>query len=72
MDWQPIETAPRDCRLLLTDRKYVGIGSAVGNGWFTDETRWEPDYDCYTPSTWEPTHWAHLPTPPDQQKRSPR
>ena len=68
MDWQPIETAPRDgTRVLLVSRfdharVMLGFWSPdddpeVSNGWETD-TEWWPDQDF--------THWAPLPSPPKE------
>ena len=61
-DWQPIETAPKDERVLLT------------NGWFVASGAYEPwpvdgfifhretDDDCGIDP--DPTHWMPLPEPP--------
>ena len=65
IDWQPIETAPKDGGLiLLYCPKYDWIGDCYGAG------EWE-DFEPYDRGRWlhflegEPTHWAPLnpPTP---------
>jgi hypothetical protein len=65
--WQPIETAPRDTPILVTDGKImvvlmrgdVGPGTdwpdPVGFGGY--EWDWEFDWD-------DLTHWTPLPAPP--------
>lgn len=51
MDWQPIETAPRDgARILVSDGKSVTEGY-WRRGW-------------WIPATILPTHWMPLPPPP--------
>lgn len=76
MEWQPIETAPKDGR-------YVIIGAAnilpTIAKWredkgrvliASDEPYWEPYDDSHwdrfdIDDTWfEPTHWTDLPEPP--------
>lgn len=68
-DWQPIETAPKDRRLLLWDGHDMLIGfwgvspsPYCFAGWTTG---WETasGYDVgYAPIS--PTHWQPLPEPP--------
>jgi hypothetical protein len=71
MDWQPIETAPKDgTRVMLTCAGYVGrtgpfsppdcANDAVHLARFLDY--WEP----FIPNDW--THWLPLPPPPNQVK----
>lgn len=76
MEWEPIETAPKDEIILITD------GHCVGSGWwaegrrhpwvFVDETVREDDLNCEEDEMVElngygvkhVTHWARLPEPP--------
>lgn len=70
MNWQPIETAPRDGVFILLG--YAGSHTSEGR-WVGDpsrnhwgETGWfETDEDvlCEHPS--EPTHWMPIPQPPE-------
>lgn len=79
MEWQPIETAPRDGSwiLLFFPEIDVAIGGCYASGsdydfggnefeyftWFTD-----CDFVIVDPSTSNPTHWMPLPPPPPQQE----
>mgnify|MGYP007083421361 CR=1 FL=1 len=59
MEWQPIETAPKDTMksLLL----YTSEGVQIG-WWCEGEKEWLTDEGG---SVWaEPTHWMRLPEPP--------
>ena len=65
MDWQLIETAPKDGhRLLLTDSfLWVAIGSWMSRagGWVDDTpTKWPPR------RLKAPTHWMPLPNLPEK------
>jgi hypothetical protein len=66
-EWLPIETAPKDRDLILTDGVYVGQG-----GWITDMDQgadYEGQLHCAgwwsVPGDLTPTHWMPLPAPPD-------
>lgn len=52
MEWQPIETAPKDGRVVL-------LCDQMGNRW-TDSSHWHIKNGCGLP----PTHWMPLPEPP--------
>ena len=69
MEWQPIETAPKDGTLVIVGYPDTDIeeGWSVageyrkengddGIGWYN-----QFDWDCQI----HPTHWMPLPTPPD-------
>lgn len=73
MEWQPIETAPKDINILLfgmidpdtTFELLRWVEPIVFSG------RWDAIDEYFVPSggTWEGpfmrcTHWAHLPEPP--------
>ena len=68
IDWQPIETAPRDGKRILVidadglvDVAQWGIGA-----WFQPEGIWTGgggDYGIYSA-----THWMPLPDPPSAEK----
>ena len=50
-EWRDIETAPKDCDVLVTDGSKVYLG------------RWVGRYFAWGYST-DPTHWKPLPKPP--------
>lgn len=54
--WQPIETAPKDSEWVMVTRG----GDSVPDITFYHVGRWV-DQHC------EPTHWKHLPTPPEEK-----
>lgn len=58
MEWQPIETAPRDGTWIL-----VYVNGTVTNAFFY-LGHWD-DGDYF--SRMEPTHWMPLPEPPDEE-----
>jgi hypothetical protein len=59
-DWQPIETAPKDSIIVLTD------GGQLWQGfWQTD--RWFTGFTCgplHVRLGFDPTHWMELPEGP--------
>lgn len=69
MEWQPIETAPRVTRVLIScaGQNIVDIGSQTHKGdgkwiWITDDN--ESHESGYFGES-EPTHWMPLPDPPN-------
>jgi hypothetical protein len=64
MEWQPIETAPKDGRrLLLVDAR---DGQVCWGEWIDGEWRDMGDIGCNGRWSYEPTHWAPTPPPPVQ------
>lgn len=61
--WQPIETAPRDGTEMLGGRLYEGVQKT----WFSGRRqRWLYwTANGTDASSWDPTHWMPLPTPPE-------
>jgi hypothetical protein len=71
MDWQPIETAPRDGTRVLLTLKYDDepiIGRTVARIWCTDEETWEGGWHKEI----EPTHWMPLPAIAMETAKPPR
>lgn len=72
MNWQPIETAPKDdTRILLADHEYVAIGRwrlaiQADEGWQEREAwmTWDCEDALFSGRFDNPTHWAPLPSPP--------
>ncbi len=61
MEWQPIETAPKDRRILLWNGDFIASGAYEGG--VIDGFIMHRDVD----DDWsidEPTHWMPLPAPP--------
>lgn len=60
MNWQPIETAPKD------DTEFLGWNGAsiekTWRGWHDGE---KPVYVYADYWSWLPTHWMPLPSPPE-------
>ena len=67
MEWQPIETAPKDgtsCLVVAGDGN-VGEASWCGpDGWWWINTHLEHWADSIDFRHGEPTHWMPLPDPP--------
>lgn len=59
MEWQPIETAPRDGRPILASD--IGPYAYVVE-WFKANKAWIGADGMY----WSPTHWMPLPEPPKE------
>lgn len=65
MEWQPIESAPKDGTSIIiyphTDGGDVGIASWINSVLGDTAGSWRSDYD----REW-PTHWMPLPLPPKE------
>lgn len=66
MDWQPIETAPKDGTEVIL---YVADFDSVTTGWYSSRTGLWPRHDEFTEdgdacNIGLPTHWMPLPEPP--------
>ena len=77
MNWQPIETAPKDGRWILlyaNNRQFEKYRCSIAvakwhtwNGYGADEIGWYvSDENCheFTREVHDPTHWMPLPEPP--------
>lgn len=56
--WQPIETAPKDCDVLLGAFYDSGYWDVQLGHWQPHNKRWPPTGQN------QPSHWHHIPTPP--------
>jgi hypothetical protein len=56
MEWQPIETAPKDGSVIIVNNYGIDVGywSAAYNGWLTGGSR----------TVASPTHWLPVPELP--------
>jgi hypothetical protein len=71
MDWQPIETAPKDGRFLVFGGKWVGEWSGDSD-YATEVALVDRTYNAfdvadteyYGPTIVAPTHWMPVPAPP--------
>ena len=60
MEWQPIETAPKDGTDILTYAKFGGISVRYWGEGDDEGMAWQPRIrGCF------PTHWMPLPNPPE-------
>ena len=73
-DWKPIETAPHGEMLLLYRPNASAWGRVAPGKWDADEyaRRPRPYWEGWLKiggklewRAWEPTHWMHLPAPPE-------
>lgn len=62
MDWQPIETAPRDGTQILIVSRYRQLGIMIGR-WAERNGRWA--FAEVVGRNVDPTHWMPLPPPPE-------
>jgi len=61
MEWQPIETAPKDDTAMLLACEFLENDWRIKvGGWRTDKSDWN-----IFGASWEPTHWMPLPEPPE-------
>lgn len=69
MDWQPIETAPKDGRLILmATSPYEKVGTPTWSGmycayWNEQDDEWHFHREGIVRN---PVHWMDLPAPPKQ------
>lgn len=63
MDWQPIETAPKDGSRVLINRK--GYAEPICVGWYSQD--WKEWKSVPGEWSWKPTHWMPLPDPPKSE-----
>jgi hypothetical protein len=70
MEWQPIETAPKDAKTVIVYCAFSDLVNAAYWGGGLDEQHHEawywvwsdpPETDCH------PTHWMPLPDPPPKR-----
>lgn len=61
-EWQPIETAPKDHRILMTDGELVGSG--CWEGWPVEGFIFHTSNDDERWFGGDATHWMPLPEPP--------
>lgn len=60
MEWSPIETAPKDTRILVAAGSIVTVAEWIDDEWYSGEYA-GPFEEGLDP---QPTHWAPLPEPP--------
>ena len=69
MDWQPIETAPRDGRTVLLAEPVDGKVFTTPGHWLEDYGGWwehgSHPTDYVDLPVENPTHWMPLPPPPE-------
>ena len=72
MEWQPIETAPKDRPILLAAWVANGPYYVLEVGWWEEQDLWEDTRGYWsTPSDGTATHWMPLPKPPGQSGPAP-
>lgn len=61
MDWQPIETAPKDYQEIIT---FSSNGITIAR-WYEENQEWVHQYELLSlDAVASPTHWMPLPKPP--------
>jgi len=69
MEWQPIETAPKDGTTILVYLANGDVHTAYGHFYNKGHDFEWAQYGGY--ETYLPTHWMPLPPPPNQSAPSP-
>lgn len=66
MEWQSIETAPKDGEMVLIAHNTLRGGALIRESWLEDGVWYFMSGQGLTPLTGEyrPTHWMPLPPPP--------
>ena len=67
MNWQPIETAPKDTREMFVVRAFFVRNGFTGGIEYTSDpwcVWWDGDGFARWPHNFPPTHWTSLPPPP--------
>ena len=65
MEWQPIETAPKDGSVIIVwyfsplFARWCYVGKGEKKGWASQDYWLSDDFEEY-----KPTHWMPLPQPP--------
>lgn len=62
--WQPVETAPHDCQILLYSRGDMQVGVWVQNPETGDEAFAIAELGDHGRALVHPSHWQPLPAPP--------
>lgn len=67
MTWQPIESAPKDGRWIMTWNEFAIVPAVLR--WSADIGDWT-EVNSDDDKAWDgtPTHWAPIPAPPQQQE----
>jgi len=65
MEWQPIETAPKDENILGHED-----GAVTVLYWDELQAGWRYPYKGGSRTKWFPTHWMPLPPPPQPTERT--
>lgn len=64
MEWQPIQTAPKDGTEILAGQAGTRkVGVIV---WNIEIERWSAPAEHWDEPSWLPTHWMPLPEPPKE------
>ena len=64
-EWQPIDMAPKDGTALLLHPAFDRLFAVGRWAWEYDEGVWYMDNVGHLNGIWKPTHWMHLPKPPE-------